>query len=398
MHCKPIKSILLLISLSLISSWAYGQAEEKKEIDVNFLFNYYSQDGDHAAVTGGTGTQDLQDRATEIDINIPLDSISAIFFYTHLNVYTSASTDNIDSRMSSASREDVRASAEVGYTKDYNDRHTYSISAGGSTETDYLSTYIKGGWSIGSDDDNRELGLNASAYFDTWLPIFPEEIRGTNNAIITTNKRNSYALSAVYSQVINKKLQASLLFDLVYQKGLLSTPFHRVYFVDEDLPKIEKLPDSRWKYPLGLRLNYYINDYFIGRFFYRYYADDFGIAAHTADIELPISITPYLTISPFYRFHTQTKADFFAAYQQHSIDQEYYTSDYDLSGFNSHKLGLGIYYSPLYGIGRMKLSKNKLSILKGIAIRAANYRRSDGLEAFLISLNCDISILANKRN
>ncbi|MBL3658156.1 DUF3570 domain-containing protein [Fulvivirga sediminis] len=391
------KSLFLLLSLSLATCIAYGQENDKKEIDVNFLFNYYTQDGDHAAVTGGKGTQDLQDRATEININIPLDSVSAIFFYSHLNVYTSASTDNIDSRVSSASREDVRASMEIGYNKEYNVNHQYSVSAGGSTETDYLSTFIKGGWSVSSMDHNREVGINASAYFDTWLPIFPEEIRGTNNAVITTNKRNSYSLSTAYSQVINKKLQASLLFDLVYQKGLLSTPFHRVYFAEEDLPKIEKLPDSRWKYPLGLRLNYYINDYLIGRFFYRYYSDDFGIEAHTADIEIPISITQFFTISPFYRFHSQTKANFFAAYQQHSSEQAYYTSDYDLSGFSSHKVGLGIYYSPLYGIGRMKLSKNKLSILKGMEIRAANYKRSDGMEAFLISLNCDIRILANKR-
>ncbi|UII19912.1 DUF3570 domain-containing protein [Fulvivirga ligni] len=371
--------------------------EEAKEIDVNFLLNYYSQDGDHAAVTGGIGTQELQDRASEISINIPLDSISDIFFHTHVNVYSSASTDNIDSRISSASKEDVRASFEIGYNKDYTPTHQYSVSAGGSTETDYISTYLKGGWSASSSDQNQTLNLAASAYFDSWLPIFPEEIRGTDNAVITTNKRNSYALSATYSQVINQKLQASLLFDLVYQSGLLSTPFHRVYFKDENMPKIEKFPDSRWKYPVGLRINYYLSDLIISRLYYRFYADNFGITAHTANIELPISVTNWLTLSPFYRFYTQTKADFFAPYQMHNITAAYYTSDYDLSAFNSHKVGMGIYYSPLYGISRMKLSKNKLSMLKGIELRGAHYQRGDGLKAFLVSLNCNFKILSKPK-
>jgi hypothetical protein len=71
--------------------------------------------------------------------------------------------------------------------------------------------------------------------------------------------------------------------DLVQQDGLLSTPFPRVYFSDiadsfienfQLADDIERLPDSRLKIAVGGRLNYYINETFVVRTFYRYYTDD----------------------------------------------------------------------------------------------------------------------------
>ena len=94
-------------------------------------------------------------------------------------------------------------------------------------------------------------------------------------------------------------------------EGLLSTPFHRVYFSDQELPDIERLPESRLKIPLALRLNYKASDNLIVRTYYRYYSDDFGIQAHTFNLELPIYLSDVWTISPFYRYHTQSGSKYF---------------------------------------------------------------------------------------
>ncbi|MCB0635630.1 MAG: DUF3570 domain-containing protein, partial [Lewinella sp.] len=192
---------------------------------------------------------------------------------------------------------------------------------------------------------------------------------------------------ATFSQVLNRRMQLALSGEVIYMSGLLSTPFHRVYFADQARPDIERLPDSRLKIPLGLRLNIFPFDGLVLRTDYRYYWDDFGIMAHTLNLEAPIKLTRALTLSPFYRYHTQTAADYFAPYAVHTTDQQFYTSDYDLSELHSYKVGLGVGISPLYGIGRMDAFARRLLVLDKLQLRAAYYHRSTGLTAFLVSLD-----------
>ena len=55
---------------------------------------------------------------------------------------------------------------------------------------------------------------------------------------------------------------------------------------------IERLPSTRKKLPIGARLNYYINEMFVLRTYYRYYVDDWGIQAHTINVDLPVKLKP----------------------------------------------------------------------------------------------------------
>ena len=143
------------------------------------------------------------------------------------------------------------------------------------------------------------------------------------------------------------------------QKGWLANPMQRVYFADksnyfigeaDDIPNytspsnqdvfqladdIERLPDTRLKTPIGMRFNYYLNEYFVLRNYYRYYFDDWGIKSHTANVEVPIKVSNSFTLYPSYRYYTQSKSDYFAPFDEHLSTEEFYTSDYDLSEFNS---------------------------------------------------------------
>ncbi|MEM6803700.1 MAG: hypothetical protein AAF696_20010, partial [Bacteroidota bacterium] len=78
------------------------------EVDVNFLFNYYKQDGIHAAVTGGKGTEELEDQDVSMIVIVPLDTLTNLDVKVGFNHYSSASTDRIDSRLSTASAKDNR--------------------------------------------------------------------------------------------------------------------------------------------------------------------------------------------------------------------------------------------------------------------------------------------------
>lgn len=371
---------------------SYRMKGNSREIEANFLSNYYQQDGNNGAVTGGVGTEKLNNFANVLTINIPLDSVNSIGLYGGADYYSSASTDNIDNHMSSASSSDLRGFGTVSYLRKNLTRHeTYGIRAGMSQEYDYSSYSVGLSYTKEWDHGNSEINVLGQAFFDRWKLIFPIELRGSVS--LPTRSRRSYNGQINFSQVINKRLQMNLSGEFVYMQGLLSTPFHRVYFSDVANHDIERLPNTRLKLPIGVRLNYFPVDFMVVRGYYRYYWDDFGINAHTAELELPFKLSNAITVAPFFRYHVQTAADYFAPYQQHLSTEEFYTSDYDLSALNSQKFGLNFRYSPLYGLVRTKpfLPGKWVFMIKYLETRLGYYTRSTGLNAYFISLNLGFS-------
>ncbi|MEX0359450.1 MAG: DUF3570 domain-containing protein, partial [Allomuricauda sp.] len=144
---------------------------------------------------------------------------------------------------------------------------------------------------------------------------------------------------------------------------------------------VERLPDSRFKLPIGGRLNYYLNDFLILRSYYRYYWDDWGITSHTASLEVPIKLTDKFTLYPTYRFYSQSAADYFYPKEGVLSTFSFYTSDYDLSQYNAHQYGLGVQYKDIFANTKVFTFG-----LKTIDLRFNQYDRSDGLNASIITL------------
>jgi len=178
---------------------------------------------------------------------------------------------------------------------------------------------------------------------------------------------------------MTKRLQMMLMVEPAYQEGLLSTPFHRVYFTDNTM-KIEKLPGQRMKLPMRVRANYFLGAKFIVRSFYRFYVDDWGMKAHTASIEIPYKINSFLSVTPHFRYNTQTAVKYFADYQKHTLSQTYYTSDFDISAFSSSFYGAGLRIAPPGGI----LGNRWWNTME---IRYGHYTRTNGMVANIITLS-----------
>jgi hypothetical protein len=382
-----------------------NRADDEATIDI--IGGYYQQEGSHGAVEGGRGTQQLTDVPPAIIVNVPLDTVSRLSVNVGADFYSSASTDRIDFALSTPSAHDVRFHGDLGYSREQKARGTiWGAGAGVSKEYDYFSVNVAGSFAKTSQDGNRQLSLAGQVFFDQVTLITPLELRPgyagglSGKGGYGSDTRQTYNLTATYSQVLTKRLQAAISTELVSQNGLLSTPFHRVYFRDNPAPnlaptvngdfsaraataaRIEALPRTRFKYPVSLRLNYYATDLFQIRGFYRFYNDNFGIVAHTLELELPVKVTPFFVLYPFYRYHTQTAATYFAPFAQHSISDTYYTSDYDLSAFSANKVGLGLRYSPVYGIGRFRVpGKNAQGLprvmrFKSLDLRYAHYQQT----------------------
>lgn len=373
-------------------------AYQKKQLqldEVNLLFSYYQQDGNNSAVTGGIGSEQLTDAASVIKVKLSKEDRKNRMheFDASLGVdyYTSASSDKIDpATISSASSGDTRVYPSLSWMMT-DEQKNYRIGASTSFSHEYDYNSVGLGFNIAkfSPDHNREIGLSLQAYIDQWQVIYPIELRRqyqTENPLgLNGSGRNSFSASLVYSQVINRRFQVALLADGVYQKGLLSTPFNRVYFEGQQQAAVEKLPDTRWKLPLGVRANYFFGDFLIARAYYRYYMDQWGIKAHTVSLELPFKINSFFSVYPFYRYYTQTQADYFAPYKAHQASEEFYTSDYDISAFDSHFYGAGVRYGPPNGIFDIKAGKANYG-LKMVEFRYGHYERSTQLNSDIFSI------------
>ena len=342
---------------------------------------------------------------------------------------------------SGASQKDTWTSISASFSHSSDDRNRiWGLNASFATEYDYSSFGFGGSYAWLLNEKNTEISLKANVFLDNWTPKYPTELdsyieagqnlnngffsnidilnqngdiidknsanswSAFNTTLLDDKKRNTYSASFSFSQILSKNAQISLFFDVVRQEGWLANPMQRVHFGDRanyyignavSIPNytsksnkdvfqladdIERMPKTRFKTPIGMRFNYYLNEFLTVRTYYRYYFDDWGVSSHTASLELPIKIADKFTLYPAYRFYNQTAADYFAPYEENLSTQEFYTSDYDLSKFNANQFSFGIKYNDIL----TQLNIWKLG-LKTIDLRYSYYKRNTGLKSGIIS-------------
>ena len=236
------------------------------------------------------------------------------------------------------------------------------------------------------NDDLRWGRVNPGYYKPVRL-IYPEELRFKE--WYDEHKRNSYNLKLGYVKVINKRNVLAAYPELTYQKGLLATPFHRVYFSDGSLA-VENLPNERVKGAIALKFNTFFRGNVIFKNIINSYVDNFGILAFSIENETAIKLKHSITLLPNVRFYTQQESDYFAPINQHEITERYYTSDYDLSQFETYHIGIGIKHSP-----QKYLSKKVL--FNTIVFRYSFLYRSNNLSAHSISLALQTEFMKPKK-
>lgn len=340
---------------------------------------------------------------------------------------------------SGASKSDELVSVMANYSHSSDSRNfIWNADVSFSNEYDYTSTGFGGGIAVLFNEKNTEINIKANVYLDQWRPIYPTELHeyskyGANflnqgyfsgvtvyneNGISATEtylptkfkdlaltNRNSYSASFGFSQILTKRFQFSVFFDVLQQQGLLSTPYHRIYFADKTnffigqpqyianyenttntgvfklADDIERLPNTRFKLPIGARINYYINEYLVLRTYYRYYSDDWDIQAHTASVELPFKLSDKFTVFPTFRYYKQTASKFYAPYEMHLSSEQFYTSDPDLANFGTKQLGFGINYTDIFASAKIWQFG-----LKNVDFRFHQYKRSDKLKASIATI------------
>jgi Protein of unknown function (DUF3570) len=396
--CLSVVGMFLLC----FRAWAQSPvnpADEYKSMtlkmeDVNIVSGYYSQTGNHSPVTGGTGTQQLTDVSNAIDLKF---FNYDIFDHKHtynlelgIDHHTAASSAYV-SKTGASRTGGTRIYPSFNWQVENEERRTtFGLGASYSHEYTYQSFGFNALFAKKSKDNSREFDARGNLFLDRVKMVEPSELRpepiiitsasGRNSkSSIPSNPRNTFDASFSLSQIINQRTQISFLTDGVVQQGYLGLPFYRVYFNDNSV-HVENLPDQRLKLPLGIRLNYFLGDKIILRSYYRFYIDNWGVTSHTASLEVPFKITPFVSISPFYRYYIQSAANFFAPYAVHTAADKYYTSNYDYSAFSADYAGINFRVAPPKGV----LGAKNFSALE---IRYGYYKQTTGLLANNISLN-----------
>ncbi|HEX4373208.1 MAG TPA: DUF3570 domain-containing protein [Puia sp.] len=382
------------VMVAALSSKAQVQDSsfQKKKLaksDIEVAFSYYHQNGNHSAITGGIGTEKLNVYAPDIKYSHTYKSADVLNINGGADVITSASLNNIDFVVSSASKHDVRTHVNTSYSKHFDKLNTdVELGSGFSIESVYFSIPVSLSLNYTEPSQMRTYQFAFEAFFDDlrwgrlspdhFHPvelIYPVELRNKN--WFNIYRRYSYNFKNAFTQVINKRMILGLYPEIAYQQGLLSTTYHRVFFTDSS-EKVENLPQQRLKLSLGAQLNMFIGGRTILKTYYSIYRDNWGIVGNALQIESAFKINSRFTISPFIRFYEQTKAEYFKPYRQHDLNENFYTSDYDLSKFTDYKAGINLRLAP-FSYLKKKLMFDEMNL------RYSFYRRSDGLTCHMIS-------------
>jgi len=349
---KPVQSLYTPV---LQDSSTYNPRQLRLD-EVNLVSSYYTQTGNHSAITGGIGTENVIDVSNGLDMkfvwlgsNNNKNSITTAFGIDH---HTSASSAFVTTT-GLGKQDGTRIYPSLDWTvENARTGNTIGIGAYYSGEYNYKSKGADIHFSLKTNDKNGELGVKLQGYFDEVTLIYPSEFIAavapapvgsvyittasgnrvlssgggkTSTPSLPTSPRNTFSASASWSQIINSRLQIMFLGDVVTQNGYLGLPFHRVYF-SNGKDTIEKLPSSRFKLPLGFRANYFVGDNVILRSYYRYYTDNWGTNSNTANFEIAYKVSPFFSISPYYRYYNQSAAKYFEPYGIHKATDQYYTS------------------------------------------------------------------------
>jgi hypothetical protein len=386
----------LFMGLAGVQSQVVGQDESEPSAEENpinifrFHSGNYFQEGNQSAITGGIGTERLQVFSNNFTFSKIHPGENIFTVHTGIDIISSPSTDAIDNIVSSPSLVDYRSYLSVGYEKNIgNTGLKAGLNLGMSIESDYLSFPVKISLDFIEPSQARSYKLGINMYFDDlrwgrlnfglFSPkrlVYPAELRLTqwhDNYL-----RQTYDFNFTFEQVINKRSSLALLVMASIQNGLLSTPFHRVYFQNEEL-RVENLPSSRFKLPVGLKWNYFLGNSSIIKMDVNVFWDNFGINAQSLEFELAHYLTRTLNIKPHIKIYRQSGSDFFKPFGEHNPSDEFYTSDFDLSNFNAMSLGFA------FRVFKDRVKKEKIR-RNDYEFRYSYFKRTGDLSAHIITM------------
>ena len=328
---KPViaASVLSGLLLALLSFTAAAATLPEDRLDIL----YHSYDGGGATIDGPS----ILVRKTFAD-KVSLRA----------NYYTDfVSSASIDVIATASPYEEERTEYSIGLDYLHN-KTTMSLNATSSSENDYEAQTV--GFTVSQDffGDLSTLSLSYSVGSDTVRrrddDVFEDEI-----------DRQQFSLTL--TQILTKKLIASLSVESIIDEGFLNNPYRQYRFAipgeavtpGDITPGFgyanELYPRTRNSDAAALRALYYLPWHASLKGEYRRFADSWGIEADSVELGYTHPWKKHgLTFEAKLRFYQQDDADFYSDIFNFQGAQTFLARDKELSTFSSTTVGLGVSY------------------------------------------------------
>jgi hypothetical protein len=287
----------------------------------------------YQAQGGATPLAPGSERATIFEPQVAIDASQGARIkhrvVVPVDVVTNASADAIDV-VSNASRHVEAGSIDWSTTYRTDADSDATLISGLHLENPYRSWHGGLGASRGFADGDTVVSASVLEVFD-WFDRF--NIHGGR---FGRANRSSTTASAGVTQILTPSTMVHVNYGITVQRGELGNTWNSVPLTTFDRGP-EVLPGERVRHALVARLAQYLPWDGALHLYYRFYADDWGLVAHSADVELVQRLTRYFYASAFYRFHRQSGVDFFTTLADPGSRLR--TADSDLAPFDSHTIG-----------------------------------------------------------
>jgi hypothetical protein len=267
-----------------------------------------------------------------IDAKLDVGERGELDLHTLVDSITSASAA---SGAAGTSFNESRFELGAAYTHEF-DGFRLGGGARASDESDYTSFFGHLRGELELDQKNTTLALLLAEGRDTASNagaqgLTSAEIGGTLYSTVS---------SLSLAQVLGRRTVGQVIYDFTYLKGFQENPYRTV--TAGGMLESERLPETRLRHAVaGSLRHYFAATRTTGVAAYRFYIDNWGLAAHTAEARLVEDLTDQLSLGLRYRFHGQWSADFYREIYD-SADpaiEPFLTADFKLSTMRTQTLG-----------------------------------------------------------
>jgi hypothetical protein len=235
---------------------------------------------------------------------------------------------------------ELRYEAGLGYSHELPGRVRLGVQGRYSTEPDYLSKFVAAHGEMALFDQTLTLRVLAGLGSDD----ITNGVAVMMGSLGTPRRQESLSTSLVsvgLTQVLAPRILATVTYDFARLTGYQANIYRVVRGGSEPVP--ERVPDLRLRHAVAGTLRAHLPSRTTTILSYRFYADDWGIVAHTPEARVVQELLPGLDARLRYRFFVQGAADFYKdVYMQAELQNPsvHVTDDEKLSRFETHTIGV----------------------------------------------------------
>jgi hypothetical protein len=239
--------------------------------------------------------------------------------------------------MSGATIDDARTDVLATYNR-YYDRSRVGYSAGYSTENDYSAINL----GVDGETHFNEGNTTLSAGLDISIDEIEPTDADSNPLRPDSEDKKSLTLSGGLAQVVSRSTLVDTSLTYKFSDGYLSDPYKAVWYQDGTQIVSDERPDSRHQLAWLSRFRGHVRE-LDGTLQadYRLSLDDWGVMSHTLAFAWHQQFGQRFSVTPSFRYYSQSEADFYRAYfaQGQNLTSER-SSDYRLSAYGAILFGI----------------------------------------------------------